>query len=426
MKKITVAIIGAGARGMHAYAPYFKQHEELGKVVAVAEPHDIRRDICIKEHNIDSKNVFETWEDLLEKDKLADAIIIANNDEAHYEPTKMALEKGYHVLLEKPMSNKLEDIVKLGELAKQYPNQVFMICHVLRYTTFFSKLKEIVDSKELGELVSIQHNENIGYWHFAHSFTRGNWRNSNETSPLILAKSCHDMDILLWLTGKQCTNLSAFGHLTHMRDESFKDGMAERCLDCNVEERCPYSAKKLYLSEKPIFAKVVHPVPTKENLEKALRTGPYGRCVYKCDNNVVDHMVTILEFEDDVTATFNLSAFTEECNRTIKLMFTHGEVGGNHVKNTIEIKKFENFGKNTIETIIPEEVEGGHGGGDYGIMQDFVSLVAANGGEGRTSATKSVESHIMAFAAEHSRLNKEVVNIDDFWSKAIKKLQVNA
>lgn len=426
MKKITVAIIGAGARGMHAYAPYFKQHEELGQVVAVAEPHDIRRDICIKEHNIDSKNVFETWEDLLEKDKLADAIIIANNDEAHYEPTKMALEKGYHVLLEKPMSNKLEDIVKLGELAKQYPNQVFMICHVLRYTTFFSKLKEIVDSKELGELVSIQHNENIGYWHFAHSFTRGNWRNSNETSPLILAKSCHDMDILLWLTGKQCTNLSAFGHLTHMRDKSFKDGMAERCLDCNVEERCPYSAKKLYLSEKPIFAKVVHPVPTKENLEKALRTGPYGRCVYKCDNNVVDHMVTILEFEDDVTATFNLSAFTEECNRTIKLMFTHGEVGGNHVKNTIEIKKFENFGKNTIETIIPEEVEGGHGGGDYGIMQDFVSLVAANGGEGRTSATKSVESHIMAFAAEHSRLNKEVVNIDDFWSKAIKKLQVNA
>ena len=137
MKKITVAVVGAGARGMHAYAPYFKHHEELGKVVAVAEPHDIRRDICVKEHNIESENVFKTWEDLLEKERLADAIIIANNDESHYEPTKIALEKGYHVLLEKPMSNKLEDIVRLGELAKQYPNQVFMICHVLRYTTFF-------------------------------------------------------------------------------------------------------------------------------------------------------------------------------------------------------------------------------------------------------------------------------------------------
>ena len=426
MKKITVAVVGAGARGMHAYAPYFKHHEELGKVVAVAEPHDIRRDICVKEHNIESENVFKTWEDLLEKERLADAIIIANNDESHYEPTKMALEKGYHVLLEKPMSNKLEDIVKLGELAKQYPNQVFMICHVLRYTTFFSKLKEIVDSKELGELVSIQHNENIGYWHFAHSFTRGNWRNSNETSPLILAKSCHDMDILLWLTGKKCNNISAFGHLTHMRDKNFKEGMADRCLDCKVEERCPYSAKKLYLSDKPIFAKVVHPVPSKENLEEALRTGPYGRCVYKCDNNVVDHMVTILEFEDDITATFNLSAFTEECNRTIKLMFTHGEVGGNHVKNIIEVKKFEKFGENTIETIIPEEVEGGHGGGDYGIMEDFVKLVSENGGEGRTSAKKSVESHIMAFAAEYSRLNKEVVNIEKFWDEAIEKIKAEA
>ncbi|EPZ59472.1 oxidoreductase domain protein [[Clostridium] sordellii ATCC 9714] len=133
-------------------------------------------------------------------------------------------------------------------------------------------------------------------------------------------------------------------------------------------------------------------------------------------------MVTILEFEDDITATFNLSAFTEDCNRTIKLMFTHGEVGGNHIKNTIEVKKFEHFGQNTIKTIIPEEVEGGHGGGDYGIMKEFVKLVAENGGEGRTSATKSVESHIMAFAAEYSRLNKEVVNIDKFWNEAIGKL----
>lgn len=426
MNKITVAVIGAGARGMHAYSPYFTKHPELGEVVAVAEPHDIRRDICVKEHNIKDENVFTTWEDLLAKDRLADAIIIANNDESHYEPTKLALEKGYHVLLEKPMSNKLEDIVMLGELAKQYPNQVFMICHVLRYTTFFAKLKEIVDSKELGELVSIQHNENIGYWHFAHSFTRGNWRNSNETSPLILAKSCHDMDILLWLTGKQCKNVSAFGHLTHMRDKNFKEGMADRCLDCQVEERCPYSAQKLYLGEKPLFAKIVHPVPTKENLEEALRTGPYGRCVYKCDNNVVDHMVTILEFEDDITATFNLSAFTEECNRTIKLMFTHGEVGGNHVKNVIEVKKFDNFGANTIETIVPEEVEGGHGGGDYGIMEDFTKLVASQGGEARTSAVKSVESHIMAFAAEYSRLNKQVVNIDKFWQEAIEKTEVEA
>ncbi|MEG1312243.1 MAG: Gfo/Idh/MocA family oxidoreductase [Romboutsia sp.] len=422
MKKITVSVIGAGARGMYSYAPYLLDHPELGELVAVAEPNEIKRDIFKEKYSVEDENIFTTWEDLLVKDRLSDAIIIANNDESHYEPTKLALEKGYHVLLEKPMSNKLEDIVKLGELSKQYPEQIFMICHVLRYTPFFAELKRIVESKELGNLVSIQHNENIGYWHFAHSFTRGNWRNSDETSPLILAKSCHDMDILLWLAGKSCTNVSAFGHLTHMKDKSFKDGMADRCLDCNVEEGCPYSAKKAYLSEKPIFPKVVHPKPTDENLVDALRTGPYGRCVYKCDNNVVDHMVTILEFEDDITATFNLSAFTEECNRTIKLMFTHGEVGGNHVKNEIEIKKFKQYGEDESIIINPEEIEGGHGGGDYGLMKDFVDLVAGNGGEARTSAVKSVESHIMAFAAEHARLNKQVVDVDKYWKNAINNI----
>ncbi|MGL4910889.1 MAG: Gfo/Idh/MocA family protein [Romboutsia sp.] len=422
MKKITLSVIGAGARGMYSYAPYLLDHPDLGELVAVAEPNEMKRDIFKEKYSVEDKNIFTTWEDLLAKDRLSDAIIIANNDESHYEPTKLALEKGYHVLLEKPMSNKLEDIVKLGELSKQYPEQIFMVCHVLRYTPFFAELKKIVESKELGELVSIQHNENIGYWHFAHSFTRGNWRNSDETSPLILAKSCHDMDILLWLAGKSCTSVSAFGHLTHMKDKNFKEGMADRCLDCTVEEKCPYSAKKAYLSEKPIFPKVVHPIPTEENLVEALKTGPYGRCVYKCDNNVVDHMVTILEFEDDITATFNLSAFTEECNRTIKLMFTHGEVSGNHVKNEIEIKGFNGYGSDESVIINPEEIEGGHGGGDYGLMSDFVALVAGNGGEARTSATKSVESHIMAFAAEHARLNKEVVDVEKYWENAINKI----
>ena len=421
MKKISVSVIGAGARGMFSYAPYLLENPEAGSVVAVAEPNEIKRDLFKEKYNVKDENLFTTWEDLLAKERLSDAIIIANNDESHYEPTKIALEKGYHVLLEKPMSNKLEDIVKLGELSKEYPNQIFMICHVLRYTPFFAELKKIVDSKELGDLLSIQHNENIGYWHFAHSFTRGNWRNSDETSPLILAKSCHDMDILLWLAGKRCRSISAFGHLSHMRDKSFREGMADRCLDCSVEEECPYSAKKAYLSDKPIFPKVVHPIPTKENLEEALRTGPYGRCVYKCDNNVVDHMVTILDFEDDITATFNLSAFTEDCNRTIKLMFSGGEVSGNHVKNEITIKKFKQYGKNEFITINPEEVQGGHGGGDHGIMEDFVNLVSGNGGEARTSATKSVESHIMAFAAEYSRLNKQVVDISEFWREAIDK-----
>ena len=417
MKKVTIAVIGAGCRGMYAYTPYLLENPELGEVVAVAEPVKEKRDLFKEMYNIGDENIFTTWEDLLVNDKIADAIIIANNDESHYEPAKLALEKGYHVLLEKPMSNDLDKVIKLSELAKRYKNQIFMICHVLRYTPFFSELKRIIDSKELGELVSIQHNENIGYWHFAHSYTRGNWRNSNETSPLILAKSCHDLDILLWLTGSKCKYISSFGSLSHMKVENFKEHMSDRCVDCELNNTCPYSANKIYLEDDKIVRSLnaIHSNPTKENLKKSIQDGPYGKCVYKCDNNVVDHMVSILEFENKVSATFNLSAFTEECTRTIKLMFTHGEVGGNHMKNIVETYK---FGDNTHRVIYPKLNKSGHGGGDYSLMNDFISLITSDDRELKTGAIQSVESHVMAFAAEYSRLNYKVVNMDEFYENA--------
>ncbi|EGT4139176.1 Gfo/Idh/MocA family oxidoreductase [Clostridium perfringens] len=413
MRKISIAVIGAGSRGRFAYSSYALKYKEEVEIIAIAEPNEERRNLFVKEHGIKNEFVFNTWEDMLNRDRLADGIIIANNDEGHFEPTKIALEKGYNILLEKPMSNSLDEVIKLGELAKIYDDRVFMVCHVLRYTPFFEALKNIIDSGRLGRLINIQHNENIGYWHFAHSFTRGNWRNSDETSPLILAKSCHDMDILLWLTGAKCKSIASFGHLTYFKEENFKMNMGNRCLDCKVEKNCPYSAKKLYLGEKPVFTSVVHHNPTKENLEKALREGPYGRCVYRCDNNVVDHMVTILDFDNEVTATFNLSAFTKDIHRTIKLMFTEGEVGGNDIKNIIEIKK---FGSDEIETIIPQKVEGGDLGGDIGIMRDFIKAIREENINTRTSALRSIESHIMAFAAEESRLTRCIVDIDRFFN----------
>lgn len=418
MKKISVAVIGAGSRGMNAYAPYLLENPNLGQIVAVAEPKEEKRNNFKNRYNIKEENTYSSYEELLSKPKLADAIIIANSDESHFEPTKTALEKGYHVLLEKPMSNKLEEVIKLGQLAKKHKDQVFVICHVLRYTPFFSELKRIVDSKELGHLISIQHNENIGYYHFAHSYTRGNWRNSHETSPLILAKSCHDMDILLWLTGKSCKYISSFGSLSHMKEESFKENMANKCVDCAAEEACPYSAKKIYLEDDVLKASLyaVDANPTKENLAKAITTGPYGRCVYKCDNNVVDHMVSILEFEDNITATFNLCAFTKDCRRTIKLMFSHGEVGGDFHKNVIEVHK---FGDNHHTVIHPKVIKSGHGGGDFKLMEEFVKAVISNNKEVKTGAITSVESHVMAFAGEYSRLNHEVVNVEKFWKDQI-------
>ncbi|WP_419727143.1 Gfo/Idh/MocA family protein [Terrisporobacter petrolearius] len=418
MKKVSVAVIGAGSRGMNAYAPYLLENPNLGEIVAVAEPKEDKRNNFKNRYNIKEENTYSSYEELLSKPKLADAIIIANSDECHFEPTKTALEKGYNVLLEKPMSNKLEEVIKLGQLAKKHKDQVFIICHVLRYTPFFSELKRIVDSKELGDLISIQHNENIGYYHFAHSYTRGNWRNSHETSPLILAKSCHDMDILLWLTGKSCKYISSFGSLSHMKEESFKENMANKCVDCAAEKACPYSAKKIYLEDDVLKASLyaVDANPTKENLAKAITTGHYGRCVYKCDNNVVDHMVSILEFEDNITATFNLCAFTKDCTRTIKLMFSHGEVGGDFHKNVIEVHK---FGDNHHTVIHPKVVKSGHGGGDFKLMEEFVKAVSLNNKEVKTGAITSVESHVMAFAGEYSRLNHEVVNMEKFWKDQI-------
>ncbi|MGL6107464.1 Gfo/Idh/MocA family protein [Romboutsia sp.] len=413
MKKVSIAVIGAGCRGMYAYAPYLLENPNLGNIVAIAEPIEEKRNLFKEKYNIEEDYVFKDWKDLLKEDKLADGIIIANNDDDHFMPAKIALEKGYHVLLEKPMSNKIEEIIELEKLAKKYNKNIFMICHVLRYTPFFTEIKKIIDSKELGELVSIQHNENIGYWHFAHSYTRGNWRNSNETSPLILAKSCHDMDLLLWLTNKKCLNVASFGSLTVMKSEKFKEGMSDNCVNCKIEKDCPYSAKKIYLQDNKISASLnaVHTNPTKENLANAIINGPYGRCVYKCDNNVVDHMVSILEFEGGITATFNLSAFTKECTRTIKLMFSHGEVGGNHINNIIDVYK---FGENHHKIIKPKQEVNGHGGGDYGIIKDFLSLIADDKGDLKTSAIQSIQSHIMAFALEDSRLNYKVVNIKAF------------
>lgn len=412
MEKIKVVIVGAGARGKDVYSKYIFNNPDIAKIVAVADPNEERRKILVNQHNIVDENIFDNWRDLENRERIGDAIIIANNDEDHYLPCKLALEKGYHVLLEKPMSNNLEECIKLGELARQYPNQILMIAHVLRYTPFFETIKKIIDSGELGELVSIQHNENIGYWHYAHSFTRGNWKNSNETSPLILSKSCHDMDILSWLTSSKCKKIAAFGSLSSLCSKHYdKNTMSERCLDCSVEESCPYSAVKLYLGEDPIMVNYLDPNPTRENVLKALRNGDYGKCVYKCDNNVVDHMTTILEFENGVTSTFNLSAFTLDCNRTIKLMFTKGEVGGNDEKNTIEIKR---FGEKEITTIYPTKVEGGHNGGDTKLTEAFLNSIRNKDLDIKTSAAISVQSHVMAFAAEYSRVNNVVVNIDDF------------
>ncbi|MFD3273855.1 Gfo/Idh/MocA family protein [Paenibacillus dendritiformis] len=411
MKKVKLALIGAGLRGVN-YTNYALEHPGEVEVVAVAEPVEDRRMSFKQAHRLPDEMCYADWREMLNQPKLADAVLICTQDYMHYEPTMRALECGYHVLLEKPMSPDPLECIRMGERARR-SGLVFSICHVLRYTRFFGTMKQMLEEGRIGRLMSIQHNENVGYWHQAHSFVRGNWRNADETSPMILAKSCHDMDILLWLAGDSCTNVSSFGSLSHFTAENAPAGAPKRCLDgCPAAEDCLYYAPKTYLTDEDNWMKLaISDDQSYEGRLKAIQEGPYGRCVYHCDNNVVDHQVVSMDFRNEVTAVFTMSAFTKECSRTIKLMGTEGEIRGAMEKNEIELIRFD---RNEPELISLETPGGhaGHGGGDEGLIRDFIRLVADGGtAQGLTSADISVQSHMMAFAAEEARVTGKVVHM---------------
>jgi len=397
---------------MDSYAPYALENPQELKFVAVAEPDILRRRQFQQQHQIQDEMCFEGWEQLLDKPKLADAVLIATQDRMHYKPAIRAFDTGYHVLLEKPMSVDPVECIKMGEHAKK-KDRIFLICHVLRFTPFFTTIKRILDERRIGRLISIQHNENVAYWHQAHSFVRGHWRNSETSCPMILAKCCHDMDIMLWLAGADATHISSFGELTYFKGENAPEGAPKRCLDgCPTEKECKYYAPKHYLTDNTEWP--TSAISLNKSIEartRALREGPYGRCVYKCDNNVVDHQVVNIEFQNKVTAAFTMCAFTNQCSRTIKLMGTRGEIRGHMENNEIQVIDFDT-GKS--EMIDIEKVESNHGGGDSGLIGEFIRLLRSGDGMSLTSAVESVQSHIMAFAAEKSRLEKAVVNINEF------------
>ncbi|GIO29197.1 MULTISPECIES: Gfo/Idh/MocA family protein [Paenibacillus] len=414
MKKVKVALIGAGLRGVN-YMDYALQHPAELEVVAVAEPVRHRRENFKARHGLADEMCFEHWNDLFALPKLADAVVICTQDKQHFEPTMKALQAGYHVLLEKPMSPDPEECIRMGDMASK-AGLVFSICHVLRYTPFFSTLKALLEKETIGRLVSIQHNENVGYWHQAHSFVRGNWRRKDESSPMILAKSCHDLDILLWLAGSDCVKVSSFGSLSHFRASEAPEGAPLRCLDgCPVADECLYYAPNIYLTEDTNWpTSAISDDMSYDARYQALQEGPYGRCVYYCDNDVVDHQVVNLEFADGVTAAFTMSAFTRDISRTIKLMGTKGEIRGAMEKNEIEII---HFGSGKVERISFEDMGGhvGHGGGDMRLVKDFLKLVRTDGqSQGLTSADASVQSHLMAFAAEQSRIEGNIIGLREF------------
>ena len=404
MKQVTAVLVGAGARGQ-VYAEYARQHPEELRIVAVAEPRQDRRELACRAHGVGPERSFSSWEPLLEKPRMADAALICTLDGLHTAPALAALEKGYNVLMEKPMSNSEAECRAIAAAAER-GGRVLCVCHVLRYTPFYATLKRLVDEGAVDEVAALAQIENVGYWHHAHSFVRGNWR-SGAVSPMILQKSCHDMDILLWLVGRRCERVASFGSLRHFDAAHAPKGAPARCLDgCPASGSCPYYAPRIYLTENVGWPTDMRTTDlSREGREKALREGPYGRCVYRCDNDVVDRQVVNLEFEGGAVASFAMTAFTTDMARQLKITGTGGQITADMNTGRISLHRFGQADPQVIPVEAPPETNNyGHGGGDYYLMRDFVRAVRQGGAQMLSSAQASLQGHLICFAAERSRL----------------------
>lgn len=411
-KPVTVAIVGLGGRGKDTYAPMAHARPDLMKIVAIADIVPQKVDEVASLYGVERERCFASAEELLAQPRLADVLFICTQDRQHVGHAIPALQKGYHLLLEKPISPLLCECQRVLEEARHAKRQV-VVCHVLRYTPFFQKLKSILDAGRIGEVVSVQSIENVQYWHQAHSFVRGNWRRAGDTSPMILQKSCHDMDILLWLLGDRCARVSSFGSLRHFRSEMAPEGATERCKDCKAREGCPYDAYKIYLTNRetgvlnghtgwPCDILTLH--PDEQSIRAALADGPYGRCVYRCDNDVVDHQIVNLELEHGQTVSFTMCAFTKKGGRTLRIMGTHGDIHADMHDNTIDVEPFDGPAEHIDVRTLADNLTG-HAGGDIRMVEEFLEMLASGGQPSGTLSTleASVESHLAALAAEESR-----------------------
>lgn len=421
MKKLTAILIGAGGRGKN-YTDIMKDMSEKYQVVAVAEPIKSRREYIRDKHNVSEDMCFLDWKPLLEKGKIADFAIISTMDRDHYGPAIAAIDAGYDLLLEKPIAPTPEECVGICKHAKEKGSKV-VICTVLRYTPLFKTLKDIIDSGKIGRVMSITHEECVGNVHQSHSFVRGNWGNEERSSSMLLQKSCHDMDILQWLIGKKLKKVQSFGALSYFTKENAPEGSPDYCIQgCPHADKCNYNAVKLYLGEDRvewfIDAATKEFNATEEQVKDAITNTQYGKCVYKCDNNVVDHQTVNLLFEDDLTVTFGMNAFNKG-GRYIHIMGTKGEVNA-ALDGDVPIRCYD-FDTGKTEEIPmsgKDGISGGHGGGDEGIVYDLYEyLNDTYEGKSVPEIDESTINHLITFAAEESRLTGTVVDFDEYLKK---------
>ncbi len=415
MTAIDTIVVGAGGRGL-VYGRFATAYPREMRVVGVAEPDITRRKRFVSEHNLAQPMIYHDWQSLLASgQKKASAIINCTMDRMHYESTMKMLDMGYDVLLEKPMAPLLAENLRLVRKAEE-TGRLLQICHVLRYTPFWQALRQVLQSGALGRIISVSHRENLAYYHMAHSFVRGNWRNEASSGPMILSKCCHDFDILLWILQKRVAYLQSFGSLIHFRPENAPAGATERCTDgCAVAESCKYEATKRYARDGdgwPLNA--VSTTPTAEARLEQLKTDWYGRCVYHCDNDVVDHQTVNMELEDGSTVTLVMNGQSDEECRTMRWDGTKATLYGKFSARGHEIRLHHHLSGKVEDVPVVARDSSGHGGGDYGIVRSFVNTLNGKADDSVTTARESLESHLLAFAAEESRRKKTVIDMEVF------------
>lgn len=413
---VTFTVVGAGNRG-HNYGLWVRDHPERARVMSVAERNPIRRARMVSEHDIEPTLQFDDWRALLSRPRVSDAVIISTQDKHHLEPAVALLEHGYHVLLEKPLAL-TEDDCRAIVAAAERAGTIFAVCHVLLYSPHTRLVKSIVDSGRLGTIVSVQHLEPVGYWHQAHSYVRGNWRREDEAAFMLMAKSSHDIDWLQHIVGRRIASVASFGGLRHFRAEEAPEGSTARCVDCPLQNTCAYSATTLYRGQLasgdtgwPLDT--VIDIPTSEELERALREGPYGRCVYRSDNDVVDHQVVAMEFEGGASGVFTMTGFNRGGHRRTRIFGSLGELVTDGEK--VEVYEFGDAAPTIYDADVLGDATaaGGHGGGDAALMDAYVHAVASGDTSGILSdGEASLSSHLAVFAAERARRLGSVSAVD--------------
>ncbi|RRR96041.1 Gfo/Idh/MocA family protein [Glycomyces terrestris] len=434
---IRLGILGAGARGSDAYGRWALEHPDRAAVAAVADPVAHRRDRLGDRAGVPAAHRYRHWRDLV-ADAAAtglDAFVIALPDRLHVPAALAAAEHGLPILLEKPAATTEEDLERLAAAARNLDAHIW-VGHVMRYQPFWRTIRRLADSGAIGRLVTIRIEENIGFWHYAHSYVRGNWRSLAASSPMVLAKTCHDLDVIRWFAGEPPATVSSSGSLAYFRPEHAPAGAPSHCLDgCPAADACPFYAPRYYAEA--LAGTDGWPVallgddPTPAGRLEALRHGPYGRCVFHCDNDVVDHQQTVAEFPGGLTAVLSTSAFTGQNTRTVRLTGTAGEIAGNLRTGGLEIDLFspaaslpdlpearpgrsytrEPMGHRVFEvhagpvTATGEPDHRGHSGGDDALVDAFVTALEQGRSErAAPDLEASLDSHRMAFAAERSRL----------------------